>query len=265
MGGVLSLAAGPAIAAPGAKLVNGRVAPASGTTATVFAFSVEFNGTAGVTASAVVVSVAGSTLPLELTAGTARRGTWAGSSKLSAGNWQVVFEADPSSGPATQLTLQGPVIVTRGAPAPTPTAVPTPGSTPSPTQTSTPGEAPAAQASPGPVGATPTPFGTTIQDPGESATPSSGGDASDAVPAPPGAGSVKADSAFGLTAEGLAAIGLLGAVAVAAIGAERRRRNRAATEMEDDASDGADPVEDSAVVDEPIGSIEYSPPSDPAG
>ncbi|MEX1072276.1 MAG: hypothetical protein WED86_01130 [Chloroflexota bacterium] len=261
---VLSVAPVPTVAAPGAKLVNGRVAPASGTTATAFAFSVEFNGTAGVTATGVVVRVADSTLPLALTSGSTRRGTWTGASKLPPGSWQVVFEADPDSGPAAQLTLQAPVTVTRPAPAPTPTPVPTPGSTPSATRTTTP-STPALPATPAAGGASPTPFGTTINDPIDSAIASPGGVQSPATSAAPnGTGSVKPNSAFGLPAEGLAAIGLLGAVAVAAAAAERRRRHRAATNLEDEAADSAGEP-GSAVDDESIGSIEYSPPSDPPG
>lgn len=274
MGTLLVLAPVPAAAAPGARLMNARVAPTSGTTATTFAFSVEFNGTAGVTATAVVARVAGATLPLALAAGSARRGTWTGSSRLPVGTWQVVFEADPSDGPAIQLTLLTPVIVSRPAPAPTPTTVPTPGLTPGPGQPSTAGTTPAAAAAPGGLAASPTPFGTIIDDPSGLASSSHGGLATPASPT--GAGGVKPASVVRLSAEGVALIGLLAAVVLAAAAAERRRRSRAAAaENEELQGDGAlgdgaatrplarGPGDDSAVEDEPIGSIEYSPPPDP--
>ena len=123
--------------------------------------------------------------------------------------------------------------------------------------------------------ALPTPFGTTVTAPsgspsepgGESTRPSGSGSAS---PSP--AASVPPSSRpFNVPAEGVVAIGLLGAVTVAAALGERRRRRavevfRAAqAELDDGGPQGAgfDPAwEQAAVEDETVATIEYEGPDD---
>lgn len=152
------------VAAPVAKLTGGVVSPTTGTTTTIFQFSVHFVGSATDEAITVSATVAGSTKPLSLTTGSdERNGTWTGSSTLPAGSWNVTYQST-STGGTNPTFAPIAVVVTAPTAAPTPTASPTDGGSPSPRR------------------------------------------------------------ALSVPVEGVVAIGLLGAVAFAAIFGERRRR-----------------------------------------
>src|SRR6188474_325990 len=94
-------------AAGAAALTNGSVTPATGTTLTNFAFSVDYIAP-GQAATAVTALVGPASVGLTLTAGTATDGTWTGQSTLPAGTWQVTFVA---STPGNDPTLSGPTVV----------------------------------------------------------------------------------------------------------------------------------------------------------
>jgi hypothetical protein len=79
-------------------LLNPAVTPATGTTATVFALSVNYRSLAGNPANAVTATVAGTTVPLSLVSGSATDGTWTGTTTLPAGSWIVTFHATVSKG-----------------------------------------------------------------------------------------------------------------------------------------------------------------------
>lgn len=273
---VVSLANVAAAAAP-TKLANGIVTPATGTTATVFQFSVQFqSGTT--TASSATASVAGNSLPLSLAGGNAGHETWTGSSALPVGSWTVTYSAVSSSGPNPTPIDVGPVVVT-APPPPPPVPTPRPTLRPTPRPTAAPATpVPAVSLSPG---TSPTPLGTTVSDP--SGVPSTSGSASSsqgASPSPspsPSPGAVSGSRRFSVPLEGVVAMGLLGAVAVAAALGERRRRLAVEAFREAEASaGGAPPPErdgpddgwgDQTVDDETVATIEYGaseePPADP--
>lgn len=245
-------------AAQGARLTKGRVAPASGTTATVFTFFVDFQGS-GETAIAVTAVVAGRVVPLTGFSGTAMRGSWRGSSKLPAGTWQVTFRAISSG--ATNPTLPGPAVVVRGStspPTPTPTPTPRPTARPTPTPSVVPTRTPLiASLVPGTT-STPEPtvasFGTIIEDASDPGSSSSSGGQS-ASPA----GSSSSKGPIRVPTEGFVAIGLLATVAVAAASAERRRRRAPPA-----ASAVPAEAEESPLDEDTIGTIEYVAPSEHA-
>ena len=223
-----------ASAAPAdAKLTAPTVTPLTGTTSTVFMFSVHFIGSASDPAISVSASVPGSSLALSLASGDLRNGTWTGSRTLSAGSWPVTFGSVSSKG--TNPSAAGPTLVVSGptatpAPTPPPTATPKPTATARPTPRPTPPatDTPAPGSSATPV-ALPTPFGTTVIDP--SGSPSEPGSQSTR---PSGSGSTSPSPAatppgsrpFNVPVEGVVAIALLGAVTVAAALGERRRRRQ---------------------------------------
>ena len=230
----LNLATVERAAAVVAKLTGGTVTPTMGTTATLFQFSVHFVGTATDEAIAVSVSVAGGSYALAKVSGTPRNGTWTRSMTLPAGSWTVTYHSTSTGGTNPSFPVQGQVVVTAPTPPPTPsptiaptprpTATPGPGATarPTPRPTSVP-----ATATPGPGSSTsqsvgPTPFGTTITVPSGSPSVSETGPS----PSPsqsPGA-VAPGRRPFHVPIEGVVAIGLLGAVTVAAALGERRRR-----------------------------------------
>jgi hypothetical protein len=86
------------------------VTPAAGTTATLFALSVGYRSSAGNPASAVTATVAGMTISLSLTSGTATDGTWTGSTTLPAGSWMVTFHASVAKGRQPSIS-SGPLTV----------------------------------------------------------------------------------------------------------------------------------------------------------
>jgi hypothetical protein len=150
------LTAAPAPAHAASVLSNGSVTPASGTTATSFAFSVDYNSSNPVqNARAVWADVAGDTVQLALVSGNTHDGTWTGRSTLPVGSWAVTFHATTSTDPQPD-PLAGPIVnvVQAPTPAPTPTPQPTPAPTPTPRPTAAPTPRPPA---PPPIGATPPP------------------------------------------------------------------------------------------------------------
>ncbi len=150
----LVLAPAPARAA--SELSDGVVTPLSGTTATVFTFSVASRSTESPQrpAQAVWAEVVGLTVPLLKVSGRAIEGTWQGTATLPVGVWPVVFGASTSSDPQP-APLVGPIVTV--APAPTPTPTPTPA--PTPRQTMSPTARPTATATawaiPAPLASTP--------------------------------------------------------------------------------------------------------------
>jgi hypothetical protein len=264
----ISLATVTNAAAP-TSLKNGIVTPTSGTTATVFQFSVQFqSGTT--TASSVTASVAGRTVPLSGGGVSAGHETWTGSSTLPAGSWTITYSAVSASGANPSPITAGPVVVT--SPTPPPTARPTPRPTPRPTvppATATP--LPASSVTPGT-----TPPGSTVSEPSDapsasqSAPSSRGPISSTSSSRSPGAGPAESPP-FHVPPEGVVAIGLLGAVAVAAALGERRRRRAVAAfreaEISGDGSPVYEPGPDEAWAgdfdDETVANIEYEDPQQP--
>ena len=130
-----ALASAPMPARAASVLSNGGATPTSGTTATAFAFSVDYtsSGQPVRNATAVWADVGGVTVPLALVAGgNTHDGTWAGSSTLPVGTWQVTFHATIAADPQP-APLDGPILTVTQAPTPPPT--PTPSPTPRPTAT----------------------------------------------------------------------------------------------------------------------------------
>ena len=274
---VLILAASTWAAAP-TQLRNGTVTPLSGTTATIFQFSVRFqSGTT--TGNTVTASVAGASHALVWTGGTDGNEIWTGSSTLPAGSWTVTFSAVSSSGPSPDPISFGPVVVTAPTPAPTPTPPPPPPTaTPRPTTAPTPRPLPTATPRPGTTAqpnASATPFGTTIDPTGSPlGSVANTADAS-ASPTPSSspASTPPAKRPLNVPVEGVVAIGLLGAVAFAAIFGERRRRmaveafraRATATERTVGAgafASGASADWEPDVPDEMVGTIDYETPAD---
>jgi hypothetical protein len=264
---VLNLATAGSAAAAAAKLTGGTIAPMTGTTVTTFQFSVHFVGSTTDEAVAVSASVAGFTVPLSLSSGSVRNGTWSGTSTLPAGSWTVTYQSTSTGLTNPSFTVSGQVVVT--APTPPPPPPPTPRPTAAP---ATP--VPAVSLSPG---TSPTPLGTTVSDP--SGVPSTSGSASSsqgASPSPspsPSPGAVTGSRPFRVPLEGVVAMGLLGAVAVAAALGERRRRRAVEAFREAEASGGGAPPPngdgpddgwgDQIVDDETVATIEYEAPEDP--
>ncbi|MBA3688548.1 MAG: hypothetical protein H0W81_06950, partial [Chloroflexi bacterium] len=104
---VLNLAAPGGAAAAVAKITGGAVTPKTGTTATTFQFAVHFVGTNTDQAVAVSASVAGRTVPLSLSSGTARNGTWTGPSTLPAGSWTVTYQSTSTGLTNPSFTVPG--------------------------------------------------------------------------------------------------------------------------------------------------------------
>ena len=148
------LASAPMPARAASVLSNGSVSPGSGTTATAFTFSVDYNSSNPVrNALSVWAEAGGATIPLALVAGgNTHAGTWRGSSSLPVGSWQVTFHATISADPQP-VPIDGP-IVTVTLPPPTPTPAPTPPPTPTPRPTPRPTAVPTPTP---PPGATPRP------------------------------------------------------------------------------------------------------------
>ena len=263
----------PANAAPGdAKLTAPTVSPLTGTTSTLFVFSVHFIGSGSDQAVSVSVSVAGSSLALALTpGGSLQNGTWTGSRTLPAGSWPTMFTSVSTGANPTKV---GPtVVVTAPTPTPVPTPVP-PAPTPRPTAgpTARPTAVPAT-ATPLPgtsVAPGPTPVGTTSTNPsnspGDSGAAASSAEASPSPSASPAGTGSPGRRPFNVPVEGVVAIALLGAVAVAAALGERRRRRavaafRAGLAMSDDpyAPPVADDLQASPdlVDDETVATIDY--------
>jgi hypothetical protein len=149
------LATMPPPARAASVLSAGSVSQISGTTATAFDFSVAYNSSNPVrNALSVWAEAGGVTVPLSLASGNTHAGTWAGSSTLPVGSWQVAFHATIAADPQPEPFV-GPIVTVSQAPTPppTPTLAPTPRPTPRPTAAPT----PAAPAPSPPTGATPPP------------------------------------------------------------------------------------------------------------
>lgn len=133
-----------AVPALGARntLSNPTVSPPKGTPSTTFTFSVEYEGAA----ASVTASVAGLTLPMSVVSGTSSNGTFAVSTTLPVGSWQVMFTA---AAKGNRADLDGPTVTVTSSATPRPTTGPTP--TPPPAPTPIPTKAPP------PITATPLP------------------------------------------------------------------------------------------------------------
>jgi hypothetical protein len=140
----------PAHGAPN-TLSNAKASPPSGTTATTFIFTVDYEGAA----ASVTLSIADRTVPMTVISGTSSNGTFGGSTRLPVGSWQVTFRAVAQG---RDHGLSGPTVTVTSTATPRPTTAltPTPPPTPIPTQapppiTATP-LAPTATPSPADVG-----------------------------------------------------------------------------------------------------------------
>src|SRR5687768_580021 len=88
-------------------LVNGTVSDESGSTETDFGFTVEYISDRP-DIPTVYADVAGMRVPMNLVSGLPSSGTYAGSSRLPVGEWQVVFRAETLQGPDPELI--GPIV-----------------------------------------------------------------------------------------------------------------------------------------------------------
>ena len=132
----LFLSSVTAVAAGVNSLSNGSASPTSGTTQTVFVFSVRYQSSKGWAAQKVTAAAAGKSVTLRLVSGSSINGTYEGSSTLPAGTWSVTFASTSAKGPGS--TLAGPTLTVRlAAPAPIPTPKATPKSTPKPAAVTT--------------------------------------------------------------------------------------------------------------------------------
>jgi hypothetical protein len=207
------------------SLANGSVSPGSGTTSTVFTFSIEYSSSPNHEPADIWVDVGGTVIPLQFSGvGTPEDGTYQESSTLPAGTHAVTFSA---TGLGQDPTLDvGTVTVTPG-PTPPPTPLPTPGPTPPPTPLPTPGPTPpptpvptppppgvtprpTPRATPLPPGATPTPAtaspeassAETEDEPADSSGPSASADASaQSSESPSGSSTPEATGSPGASAE----------------------------------------------------------------
>lgn len=112
------LGAPPRASAAANQLLDPAVGPTSGSVVTLFTFHVRYEGS--FPALGVTAAVAGLTLPMLRTAGTASAGTWTVATALPAGTWRPTFAAVAAQG--NQPTLVGPPVVVA---APAATADPT--------------------------------------------------------------------------------------------------------------------------------------------
>lgn len=219
-----------ALAAPPNAVTAPLVTPPAGTTATTFGFSVQYVSAAGNQATGVTATVAGRTLVLQLTAGTATAGTWTGSATLPAGSWPVMFRAAAAKGP--EATVAGPTVSVLPPPTPAVTIAPhAHASTPSPAReativgeagrTATPTAMPADPvATPGPVDSgqpDARPGAVTVQPPAQPAPVASTAapapeaePAASALPGPAGTGASPAAGSTTATTPGPASLGPVG-------------------------------------------------------
>jgi hypothetical protein len=100
----------PASAASGVNpIISATVSPTSGWVTTVFSLTVAYHADDGTAARGVTASIAGTTVTLARTSGTASSGTWTGAAaSMPPGSWPVTFAADVQHG--KDPTLAGPVI-----------------------------------------------------------------------------------------------------------------------------------------------------------
>lgn len=119
------------LAAPPNALSAAAVSPTSGSTSTLFVFSVRYVSSGGNPARAVSVSVAGRTLAMSRISGTSTNGSFRATTTLPAGSWPTTFAAQPAQGP--EPILAGPTLAVASAvtPAPSPSVAPLPKTAPS--------------------------------------------------------------------------------------------------------------------------------------
>jgi hypothetical protein len=210
----LWMACAPTPALAASVLSDGSVTPTSGTTATVFTFSVHYTSTGSPVqpAQSVSAQVGNVTVTLLRVIGSANNGTWQGTSTLPAGTWDVTFHASTYSDPQP-ASLLGQKVTVSGPPAPTPSPTPTPQPTASAAPTATP--APTATTTPQPTGAPtarptnrpiplpqPTPQATDNDDPTDAPpTPTASGSARPTTPAPTPTGTAEEDDSPTATLE----------------------------------------------------------------
>jgi hypothetical protein len=164
------------------RLRNPAVTPMSGTTATVFTFTVRYQSFADDPAVGVTASVPGLTLPMALTGGSAVNGTWTTTASLPAGAWTVTYAANAQQYNDPTRTVGTVQVV----PLPTPTPIPTPVPTPVPTPPPPPPPPPQPPAPPAPAPVVPVPPAPTPVPPAPTPAPSG------AAPTPAGSASPSA-------------------------------------------------------------------------
>ena len=124
---VAALSGAPSRASAGSNdLADPTVTPATGTTLTMFTFTVRYEG--AFPATSVTAAVAGRDLAMTLTDGSMSAGTWAVSSTLPAGAWATTFIGYAEQGNVASVT--GPALTV--APADATTPAPAPPGTPAP-------------------------------------------------------------------------------------------------------------------------------------
>ena len=144
----------PTVVTATGSLANESVLPGSGTTSTVFVFSVEYTSSPNHVPTDIWVDVGGTIIPLQFSGvGTPEDGVYQASSTLLAGTHAVTFGA---TGPGQDPTLDAGTVTVTAGPTPPPTPVPTPGPTPPPTPVPT-ALPPTAAPTPLPPGVTPRP------------------------------------------------------------------------------------------------------------
>ncbi len=182
-----ALSGAPSRASAGSNdLADPTVTPASGSTLTIFTFTVRYEGT--FPATTVTAAIAGLDLAMTLVDGSMSAGTWAASSTLPAGTWATTFIAYAEQGNVASVT--GPALTVTAADAGTPVPA-TPG-TPAPS-----GPERHMQASREPVTAT-EPATAPVSAPAEPA-PSTGVEPSVATPSTPPDALVPAATAIPVT------------------------------------------------------------------
>ena len=124
---VAALSGAPSRASAGSNgLADPTVTPATGSTLTIFTFTVRYDGT--FPATTVTAAVAGLDLAMALVDGSMSAGTWMATSTLPAGAWATTFIAYAEQG--NVATVTGPALTVTAADAVTPVPA-TPG-TPAP-------------------------------------------------------------------------------------------------------------------------------------
>ena len=108
------LGAPSSASAAGNELHDPAITPTSGSTTTVFAVSVRYDGK--FQATAVTAELAGLKLPMSLAEGTPLAGTWVASSPLPAGRWTLAITAVAERG--NVASVSGPTVTVSGATTP---------------------------------------------------------------------------------------------------------------------------------------------------
>jgi len=273
---------GPLTAAQPNQLLNGRVEPGTGDTKTTIAFSVRFSSALG-NAPTSVTAVAGNlVIPLALVQGSADNGRYRGTAKLPAGTWPVLFQA---SAQGNDPALDGPEVTIARAPSPTPKPTPKPTAQPTVVPTQAPPPPSAAPQTTAPRTPRPAPASRSARpsrSPRASARATPGAATETARPTDAAPGVVGTDDDQQLVTilvGGLIAIGALTLIGFLALLRDRRRRTadarlellpegaREAAAAPPAAPAAAPPARaptmwerDFALDQEPIGTVEYSPP-----